>query len=179
MMGELMNKPIWLLLGGIVALIGGIIALFNPFAATITAELLTGWAFLISGVLALIGAFADMRWGARIWIILLGIIFIWAGITLLRNPLAGILTLTLAMAFVLVASGIVQTVTSFAGDVRHSAAFWPVLLSGIISLLLGFWVLSDFPLSAAIYLGIVLAVQLITTGVSMLSLYSVRKRAMA
>lgn len=44
-----MNRFSWLL-AGILSLIGGFIALTNPFAATLTAEMLAGWLLLFSGI---------------------------------------------------------------------------------------------------------------------------------
>ena len=63
-----------LMLGiGALSLIGGIFALLNPLAATLTAELLTGYLFIAIGVLMLLSILGDESWGSRILSLILGI----------------------------------------------------------------------------------------------------------
>ena len=45
-----------LLLAGILSLIGGLLAWFNPFAATLAIEQLTGWCFLLAALTILYAA---------------------------------------------------------------------------------------------------------------------------
>ena len=52
---------------------------------------------------------------------------------------------------------------------------WALILSGAVSLLLGAMILSNFPQSAALVLGVYLAVELISNGVSLIVLSLARK----
>lgn len=157
-----------LLVAGIAAILGGIFALLNPIAATLTATLLAAWMFIIVGIVLLSTVFSEMGWGRRIWTVLLGIVAIFVGVSILGNPLEGVLTLTLVVAIAFLAEGAVKLVMAF--TTRGTPYFWMILLSGVISVLLGGMILSDFPQSAITILGILLAVDLISTGASMVAL---------
>jgi uncharacterized membrane protein HdeD (DUF308 family) len=69
---------------------------------------------------------------------------------------------------VFLATGATKVVMAF--GVRGTGYFWVVLLSGALSVLLGFMVLSNFPYSAATILGVLLAVELISSGIANIAL---------
>lgn len=163
---------------GILSLLGGLFAWFNPFAATMAAEWLAGWFFLFSGISAVIFAFSGSNTGSRWPGILLGIMMVLMGIFLLANPLQGVLSLTIIIAILLLVAGFGRVMLTF---VTPSPARWMVLISGLISLLLAVMIFMNFPQSAAVMLGIFLAVELISNGISLLVLASSsgRKPAMA
>lgn len=163
------NRILWIVMG-VISIIAGIFALANPFSASLAAEQLAGWGFLIVGILDLIAAFrSDER--SKIWAILLGISFILLGIMLIARPLQGVVALTVVVATLFLISGAFKVVWSF--QLRGTGAFWMVLLSGLLSLLLAFMIFANFPASAISILGILLAVELISSGVSMIALSSV------
>ncbi len=157
-----------LLVAGLIAVAGGIFALFNPLAATFTATRIVAWLFLIMGALQIVAAFGDLGIGARLWTALLGILAIIIGLWIMGNPVAGTLALTWTIGLLFVVEGVVKLVLSFA--TRGSPYFWALLLSGAVSVILGGMILSNFPQSALTIPGILLAIDLISTGVSMVAL---------
>ena len=157
---------LWLLIGAI-TLLGGIFALLNPFAATLAATTLAAWVFIFAGVLQIIGVFQTDGWGARLWGLILALAFLWLGITILGNPLKGMISLTLVAGLMFVATGIAKLI--FAFRIRGSGYFVWALLSGAVSLILGIMVFTNFPQSAAVLLGVLLAVELIATGLTLVS----------
>jgi membrane protein HdeD len=157
-----------LLAAGAIAIVGGVAALLNPLAATLTATVLAGWMFVIVGVVLLATLFSEMGWGRRLWTILLGALAVWLGLNILGNPLEGAMTLTLIVGISFLAEGVVKLILAW--GTRGTPYFWMVLLSGAISVLLGGMILANFPQSAATILGILLAVDLISTGISMVAL---------
>ena len=160
------NWILWLLIGAI-TLLGGIFALLNPFAATLAATTLAAWIFLFTGVLQIVGLFRTDGWGARLWGLILAVAFIWLGITILADPLRGVISLTLVAGMMFVATGIAKVI--FAFRIRGSGYFMLTLLSGLVSLALGVMVFTNFPQSAAVVLGVLLAVELIATGITLIS----------
>jgi uncharacterized membrane protein HdeD (DUF308 family) len=156
----------WLVVGGIM-LIGGVVALSNPFAATVTAESIAGGFFVLGGVVQVVAFFRSKRWSERIWALLLAIVFLGLGLALLANPLAGILSLTLIAAIWFLASGLTKVYASF--SIRGTGYFWPVMISGVISIALALMTFSNFPQSAAVLLGVLLGVELLSSGVTLVS----------
>lgn len=163
-----MNNWVLLLIAGIIALLGGILALFNPLAATLTAVMLTGWILVFVGVIEIIGVFSATGWGARLLALVLGVLTVLLGLYILGNPIISAVILTWIVGIFFLATGATKVVLSF--GMRGTGYFWVVMLSGIVSVVLGVMVLSNFPYSAASILGIVLAVELISTGVANIAL---------
>lgn len=162
---------LWLI-AGIILIIGGFLALANPLAATLTATAIAAWTFLIGGALQLYAAFTQEGSGSKIWPALAGIAGIILGIALFNNPFAGVISLTILVAMLFFVIGLSKIFVSF--SFKGTSAFWPLLISGALSLILALMIFSNFPASAVTILGILLAVELISNGVSlvMLSLYS-------
>jgi len=160
-----MSRKLWLVVG-IISILGGIFALFNPLSASFAAEQLAGFIFLLVGVLQFIALFRAHSTGGKLLAAIGGVLGILIGIELLQNPLQGILTLTMVIAILFMATGIVRVVVAF--GLRGSAAFIPVLLSGLISIALAVLIFSGYPQSSTYILGVLLAVELISNGISLL-----------
>lgn len=163
-------KVLWIILG-VISILAGVLALANPMAATLAAVQIAGWGFLIVGVMQIFLAFRAEGWGARIWAILVALAFILLGIALLGNPLEGIMTLTVLAGILFMATGIFRVIMSF--SLRGTGAFWLVLLSGLLAILLAVMIFGNFPASVVTLLGVLLAIELISNGVSMIALSSV------
>lgn len=163
-----MTKSIsWYILGGL-SLIAGFFAFLNPAAATFATETLTGASFLAIGLLQFIGAFRQDGWKARTWASVIAVAFIALGVSLLANPLAGIVSLTILTATTLFVAGLAKVF--MAGTFEDRRAFWAVMISGILSLVLSLMILFGLPGTFAITLGLFLACELISTGVAMITI---------
>lgn len=160
-----MNRTLWLVVG-IISILGGIFALFNPLSASLAAEQLAGFVFLFVGVLQFIALFRAPSTGGKVLAAIGGVLGILIGFELLQNPLQGILTLTMVIAILFMATGIVRVIVAF--GLRGTAAFLPVLISGLISVALAIMIFSGYPQSATLILGILLAVELISNGISLI-----------
>lgn len=168
------NWVLWLIVGAI-SVLAGLVALANPFAATITAELLTGYSFIAIGVLMLVSVFQAEGWGARIWMLVIALLFGVAGLNLVAQPLSGIVTLTLMTAVFLVFIGVARLIFAFsplAAGVRSIVA-----ISGAISLLLGVMIFAGFPESTLYILGVFLGVELISNGVTLIAVSLDQRKA--
>ncbi len=166
------NWFLWMIVG-LISLFGGFFALANPLAATLTAELLAGWMFVAVGIMTMVSAFGDQGWGGRILSLLIGLVILVLGVDLIADPLAGVVTLTLVVAIGLVVMGILRALLAVGAS--SAPLRWALILSGAVSLLLGAMILSNFPQSAALVLGVYLAVELISNGVSLIVLSLARK----
>jgi uncharacterized membrane protein HdeD (DUF308 family) len=158
-----MKSTTLMLIVGILSVIGGIFALLNPFAASIAAE-------QIAGVLGLISFFQAEGWTGKLWALLVAVVSAWVGIELLGDPLGGVLALTFVVGVSFVVSGVFKVLAGF--SLPSSNLRWIVVISGALSAILGFMILSNFPGSAVVSLGVLLGVELLSTGVSMIALSS-------
>lgn len=160
---SLRNAWVWMAVLAIISLVGGVLALLNPFAATLAAAMLAGWTFALLGAVQIVQSFQVQGWGGFIWALLFGLLTLVVGGSLIFNPLAGIVSLTLLVAVLFIAVGIVKVMYSF--SLRPVAGWQWVLVSGIVSVLLGVLIIADFPWSAAAVLGILLGVELLSNGI--------------
>jgi uncharacterized membrane protein HdeD (DUF308 family) len=170
-----MNGWIFWLVAGLASLAGGLFALANPLAATLTSVLLTGYLFMAVGVLMLISIFSDTTWTSRLLSLLLGLAVLFVGISIVSNPLRGVLSLTVLVAIMMLVIGVLRIVYAFGLPTPTLKGL--LILSGIVSVVLGLMILSNFPYSAAVVLGILLAIELISNGISLIALALARKSA--
>lgn len=162
-----------LLITGILFIVAGIVALVNPFAATVTANMIVGWSCIILGIMQIFEGVRADDWGGRLWSLLLGVVALLLGIALIRNPLEGIVALTIVVGVLFLVSGIAKMVVGF--RVHDKSLKWAVVLSGLLSVILAFMVLSNMPGSAVVTLGVLLAVELLSNGISATALAMARK----
>ena len=92
----------------------------------------------------------------------------------LGHPLFGLSFLTLLLAIYFVTGGIAKIVGSFC--FRPISGWLTMLLSGLISLLLGVLIWRQWPLSGMWAVGVLVGVDLLATGLSMLALAATVRR---
>lgn len=161
------NRSLLIILG-IITVIAGFFAILDPMAGSIAVTLITGWSFLLIGVLQIIAVFRETDWGDRIWSLILAVLAILAGVSLLGNPLAGVMSLTYLLAILFVVSGVFKIIAAL--GMRPGNWKWLVLLSGVLSAGLGILIFANFAEAAMTTLGLLLGIQLISDGASMLGL---------
>ncbi|WP_127524206.1 DUF308 domain-containing protein [Mesorhizobium sp. Z1-4] len=155
----------WVLMAilAVVSIVGGVLALANPFAASMAATLLAGWFFAILGVIQIIQAFRVTDWSGFLWALAFGVLTLVVGGVLLLDPLAGMVSLTVLVAVLFLVTGVAKVMFSL--SLRPVSGWAWVLVSGIVSLLLGVMILANFPWSAANVLGILLGIELLSNGI--------------
>ena len=168
-----MANWVWWLLAGTLSTLGGILALANPFAATLTVELLTGSMFMATGLMTLVTVFRENALRGRTMALLVGVGLFALGFALVANPLRGIVALTFVSAGLLIIVGLFRILFAFAPLAR--SARWPLLIAGVISLAIGSLIFANFPEASSIALGILLAIELISNGISLIAYAFVRR----
>ncbi|MGR3637741.1 MAG: HdeD family acid-resistance protein [Shimia sp.] len=157
-----------MLIIGILSVVLGFVALANPFGASVTATFIAGWSFVFLGGIQVIASFGAPSAGGKIFGVIFGLIALAIGINILQEPLQGMLTLTFVAGIMFLLSGITKAWFGFSGAEGTPRA--ALYLSAIVSLVLGAMVLSNFPQSAAVILGVLLAVELLSNGISAIAL---------
>jgi len=102
------------LIPGVVMVILGLLAAVSPFIATLVVETFAGWLFLTGGFVGLAALFTTRSVPGFVWTLISAVLAILVGAFLVWRPLAGLITLTIALAIFFAAHGIVQILTSLA-----------------------------------------------------------------
>jgi uncharacterized membrane protein HdeD (DUF308 family) len=158
----------WILALGIVYVVAGCIALGSVMMATVASVLIVGVMMIVAGVAEIFNAFQLKGWGGFLVWLLLGALYIVAGFITFENPLFAAALLTLLLGASLVASGIVRIILAFSMK-REQPWIW-LLLSSIVTLLLGLLILAHWPISSVYVLGIFLGLDLIMAGAGWIGL---------
>ncbi len=158
----------WIVALGVVYLVAGLIALGSVVAATAASVLVVGAMMIIAGVFEVINAFQVKTWGRFIVWLLLGVLYIVAGFVAWDNPFLTAIWLTLILGAALVASGIVRIFLAF--NMKQGSPWVWVVISGLITLVLGLIILAHWPFSAVYTLGIFLGVDLVFAGAGWIGL---------
>ncbi len=156
----------WMLAFGVISLIGGFLCFANPLAATITADYLAGFFFLVLGIAQIVQAFSIRGWGGFLWTVAVGLLTLLVGGVLIANPVQGAATLTLLVGVLLFLLGGAKIAYSI--SLRPASGWVWVLLSGVLSVVLGILIFSNFPWAAVTVLGLFLGVELTFNGVMLL-----------
>ena len=92
------NSMAWSVGISVLLILAGLLAIAIPRAAGIAVSELIGWLLVLSGIGHLIFAFHTRNYGGLVWELLLGIIYFLVGTYLLLFPVAGLITVTFALA---------------------------------------------------------------------------------
>jgi uncharacterized membrane protein HdeD (DUF308 family) len=151
---------------GFVAIIFGMLAMLAPVLTGASIAMLLGGLAAVSGILRMLWAFQSGRVGRGLWKYMIGGLTLLCGLALLANPLfaAGVLTTVLAAYFIF--DGISEIVVGF-GRPGHGGGW--LLLSGIVSVLLGALIWAQFPLSGAWAMGTLLGIKLFFIGLTVIA----------
>jgi len=160
--GDLRNNWGWLLALGIVFIILGTIGLGMTFALTVASLLVFGVLLLVGGGVQIVQAIKDKGWKSVVWHLLMALLYLLAGIAVLGDPVLASLVLTLMLAGAIAAIGIIRVVVAI--QHRDTKGWVWSLLSGIVSIVLGILIYSQWPFSALWLIGLFVAIDLIVHG---------------
>jgi uncharacterized membrane protein HdeD (DUF308 family) len=157
-------KSGWIVALGVVYIIAGIIALSSIVMATVVSVFVVGIMMVIAGIAEIVNAFQIKTWGKFLLWLLLGALYVVAGLLTFENPYLAAAILTLFLGVALIVSGVTRIILAFG---MQAAMPWVlVLLSGIITLLLGLIIVAHWPVASLYVLGIFLGVDLVLAGAS-------------
>ena len=168
----------WIVALGIIFMLAGVIALGSVVMATVWAVTIVGIMMIMAGVAEIIAAFRVKDWGKAIFWGLLGALYVAAGVIAFMNPFEAATILTLFLGIALVFGGIVRMFLAW--HMREAGKPWGwIVVSGIISVLLGLMIIAKWPYSSFYVLGIFLGIDLIFIGSSWLTIGLALKRRVA
>jgi len=155
----------WYIFQGAAFLFFGFLAAILPGVTAISATLLISALLLITGSLQLIASFKSrMHW----WSFLSALLSIAVGGWILWIPLSGILALVMMVAIFFTVEGAVEILLAF--EFLHMHNWGWMLVSGIATLALSALLWIGFPGLSPLYLGLLIAINFIFYGFSLLML---------
>lgn len=157
----------WLILFSVLLVITGIFSLAAPFTTTITSTLLFGGIYISAGVFRIIHAFQSRETKGFLLKLVIGLLYAVGGLFLLFYPLEGAVTLTFVLAVMLISEGIFESVLAFQIHPHHSPD-WLMLANGVVTLGLGAFIVTRFPLDTFWVIGTYVGISIIFSGVSLL-----------
>ncbi|MFC3865936.1 HdeD family acid-resistance protein [Alcaligenes aquatilis] len=159
---QLPLKPGWFIGLGIALIILGLIALIYVVGATVASVVYVGILMSIGGVLHLAHAWSSKGWRGFLFWSLSGILYLFAGLIAISNPLVGATVLTLVFGAFLIASGAFRLWIWFQNRAQAGGGW--MAFSGLITLAAGLIIAAGWPGNSVWILGLILGIDLLTQG---------------
>jgi len=151
---------------GVLFTLLGVAGLVYAGVATLVTVLFVGWAFAIAGFAGVAHAIFRKGW-CGFWLDLLsGLVTGLAGVFIIMHPVEGASVLTAVIGVVFLVGGIFRLGAGVA--MKNPYAGWFVM-HGIVSILLGLMILSDWPNAAIWVIGTLVSIDLLMDGLRMIS----------
>src|SRR5437667_2309756 len=177
MTGDVHKATTWSIGLSVLMIAAGVLAICVPVIAGVAVTALVGWLLVFSGLLHLAFAWRAGRAGAVLWEVALGIVYGAIGIYLLASPVAGLASLTLAIAAYLLIEGVLEFVLSI--QLRPAPGSGWLLVDGIITLVLAVMIWSTWPSSALWVVGTLVGISMFFSGITRLMLSLAVRRIVA
>ena len=148
---------------GIIIVLMGIFAMGSPFIAGVSLAIAVGFILIIGGFGQLVFA---LKARAGLFSIILAFLTIIAGGYMVSNPGVALATMTMVLAIYLVISGVLEVMMAF--QIKPVRGWGWALFSGVISVLLGAMIWSQFPVSGVWTVGTLIGIKLFFSGWTLL-----------
>ena len=158
------------LVEGIILCLLGFAAVVIPVVAGLAATVVLGWLFLIAGIVGLVATLRARQAPGFGWALLSAFVAIIAGGILLWSPLQGLATLTLVMTVYFIVDGLIIIGLAISHRRALSGRWEWMMVNGIIDLVLAGIVISGLPGTLFWALGILVGVDLIFGGASLIGM---------
>lgn len=151
----------WFLAIGCILILLGVFAMGAAGFTTLFSMVFLGTVLLAGGIVQGVNAIRTRNGGGFLVNVLSSILYIVMGILLIMNPAIAAITLTLLLAAFYTVSGLFKIIASISNRFAHWG--W-MLFSGIVSLILGLLIWSQWPISGLWVIGLFVGIDLIIAG---------------
>lgn len=151
---------------GIIMLICGFLAVGSPMVAGVSVTMFVGAMLIVGGIAQCFLAFKAGAFGRGLLIFIVGALTAVAGFYMLNQPLAGLASITIVLAAYFVVTGISELIGAF--QARPADGWFVMLVSAIVTLLLGIMIWRQFPFSGGWAVGVLFGVKLIFSGITLI-----------
>lgn len=167
----------WSIALGIFMILAGMLAIASPMFAGVLIVYIVAWTAIFNGGAQIVYGFRTHSGGRMILELLLGLLYIVAGVFILMHPAGGLLAITLFIACILLVYGIFAAVLAF--QLKPHPGWGWILFDAIITILLGGLIWAHWPLNSEWVVGTLVGISFIVSGVSRLMLSMAVRRLAA
>jgi len=153
---------------GIMLILFGVISIATPAVAGQAVVMTIGAVLLVAGGVQIVSGLRSEGWSSKLPTLLLGVITSAGGLGVLGHSLLGLSFLTLLLAIFFVVEGIWKIIASF--SYRSASGWFAIFVSGVLTLVLGGLIWCQWPVSGMWAVGILVGIDLLITGISMVVL---------
>ncbi len=165
---ERLPKGNRLLLTGVVLAVLGLVAMVSPSVAGNAVVYIIGGLLLVTGLIQLFTGWREESTTSKLTNVIQGAIVGVAGGAVLAHPFYGLAALSLVLAIFFLVAGIWKIATSF--TYRPAAGWLALLASGALDFVLGWMIWRQWPMSGLWAIGILVGVDLLSTGLALIAL---------
>ena len=167
------------LVEGIVLAILGLAAMIVPPLAGLAVTIFLGWMFLVSGIAGLVVTIWARGMPGFWWSLISAALAVLAGGILLARPLQGLFTLTVVICVYFVAEGVATIMYALEHRRELSGRSSWLLISGLMDIIIAFLIISGLPGSADWAIGLLVGINLLFGGATLIGVaLAARKSAL-
>ena len=155
---------------GILTMILGLLAIGSPYFFGTMVSMMVAFMLIGSGVAQTIYAFQAGSLGRGILKFLFGGLTVIVGIVMVGQPGLALATLTMILGVYFLVDGITPITAAF--HVKPEQGWTWLLFNGVVTLVLAWMIIGEWPLSGVWAIGILVGVRLLFSGMTMLTLGS-------
>jgi len=161
---DVKKRSAWSIAMGVLTAVLGVFLILYPFATAMITTVLLGWILILVGVAQFVFALHTQTVGNFFLKILLGILYVVAGIALAFLPIEGVIVLTGILGTLLLIQAGLLTVAAF--QMKPIDGWGWYLADAIASLLLGVLIFVKWPNSSMWAIGTLVGVAVLVGGIS-------------
>ena len=158
------------LIEGIILVILGLLAVALPLLAGLAVTILFGWLFLISGAVGLVTTFAMRQAPGFWWSLISAVLGIVVGVLLLVQPGVGLVSLTYVLTAFFIVEGVATIMFALEHRRQLTGRWGWMLTSGVVDLFLALTILAGLPGSVGWALGLIVGINMVFGGASMIGM---------
>jgi uncharacterized membrane protein HdeD (DUF308 family) len=155
---EMIHNWGWFLAFGIALLMLGIAAVVRSVSATVASMVFFGWVLVFSSLIEFVDAFMVGRWAGFFLHLLAAILFGVVGVLILVTPVISAEAATLFMSTFFLIGGLYQFVYALW---THLPGWGWHAVNGVVSSVLGFLLLAQWPVSGLYAIGLFVGIDLV------------------
>src|SRR5690349_17640834 len=158
------------LIEGILLAVLGLAAMIVPPLASLAVTIFLGWMFLVTGIAGLVISFWARAMPGYWWSLISAALAVLAGGILLARPMQGVLTLTIVVGAYFLAEGVATIMYALEHRKELSGRWSWLLVAGLMDILIAFFIIAGLPGSAQWAIGLLVGINLLFGGATLIGM---------